>query len=291
MNALRAFESVARLGSFISAADELCVTPAAISQQIKSLETWLGLTLFDRHAQGVSLNDAGRQAVGQLTKAFDLMGDSVSGLLRTAKPHVIKIATLPSVAQYWLAPRLNALRHSIPNLEISVTTRQTPPNLKREPFNLSLFLTPTADTNGAICLAQDEIFPVCAPELAKRLHAPADLLNETLLSDETWFDDWPLWLSHIGETGPLSTSGPVFSLFGLALEEAKNGAGVIIGHGFLVEPLLKRGELVAPFSNRVTLDQSLCLEIGNRNEHDEIIETVVNILTDDLNATTRHNHK
>jgi len=257
LNALRAFESVARLGSFTGAADELCVTPAAISQQVKSLEAWLGLALFDRHARGVSLNDAGRTAASDLTKAFDLIAGSVSSLIRTAKPNTFRIATLPSIAHFWLSPRLNILRKSVPNLEVSVTTRQTPPNLKRDPFEFSLFLEEPPDEAVAFPIAHDEIFPVCAPEVAARLSTPTDLQSETLLYDETWFDDWRIWGANIGGGLELGTAGPVFSLFGLALEEAKNGAGVLIGHSFLVDDHLKRGELVAPFPDRVVLVDTL----------------------------------
>lgn len=277
LNALRAFESVARLGSFTSAADELCVTPAAVSQQIKSLEGWLGLRLFDRHAQGVTLSDAGRSAVPELTRAFDLMGGAVVSLLRIARPQKIRIATLPSIAHFWLSPRLNTLRAAIPNLEISVTTRLTPPNLMREPFEFSLFLL--EEPGAAHVVSRDEIFPVCAPEVARRLNSPADLGSETLLRDETWLEDWHIWLSAMGGDLPSGASGPVFSLYGLALEEAKNGAGVVMGHGFLVEDLLRRGELVAPFPERVVLDQKLCLEVAQDPAGDAVIQTITRILS------------
>ncbi|MGH1577409.1 LysR family transcriptional regulator [Planktotalea sp.] len=278
LNALRAFETVARLGSFTSAADELCVTPAAISQQVKSLESWLGLSLFDRHAQGVSLTDAGRQAVPDLTRAFDQMIGSVFSLMRAASPERIRIATLPSIAHFWLSPRLSALRKAIPNLEISLTTRLTPPNLQREPFEFSLFLAEPHDDGRGFCLAEDEIFPVCAPELAMRLKAPSDLMSETLLNDETWIDDWTLWASAAGGDLQLGKSGPVFSLFGLALEEAKNGAGVLMGHRFLVEEHLRRGELVAPFPERVLRKEKLFLEVGPKADGDPVVRKIVELL-------------
>ena len=279
LNALRAFESVARLGSFVGAADEICVTPAAISQQIKSLETWLGLVVFDRHAQGVTLTDAGRQAAPDLTRAFDLMTSSVFSLMRTAKPERVRFATLPSIAHFWLSPRLSALRKSIPNLEISVTTRQTPPNLKREPFDFSLFLEEPGKEVSSLCIAEDEIFPVCTPEIAERLKTPSDLMSEMLLSDETWFNDWNVWSTNFQSDLQLDAPGSVFSLFGLALEEAKNGAGILIAHSFLVEDHLQRGELVAPFPDRVKLKEKLFLEVGQKAEGDPLINQIVDTLT------------
>jgi LysR family glycine cleavage system transcriptional activator len=278
LNGLRAFEAVARLGSFVAAAEELYVTPAAISQQIKTLEGWLGLVLFDRHAQGVTLTDAGRNAVADLTRAFDLMGGAVGTLLRKASPLTIRIASLPSVAHLWLAPRLGALRAAVPDLRISVTTRETPPNLMREPFDLSLFVLDPIAGEGTLIVAPDEIFPVCTPEIAARLAAPSDLNHETLLCDDSWLDDWMWWNTRTSAGLDLEPSGPVFSLYGLALEEAKHGAGVLMGHGFLVEEQLASGTLVAPFPKRVPLSQNLCLRLGKPRGQDQVIDKIVDAL-------------
>lgn len=281
LNALRAFEAAARLGSFATAADELCVTPAAVTQQIKSLEAWAGMTLFERHAQGVTLTDVARHALPTLTEAFDLLGASVHGLVRTARPRAIKIAALPSIAQFWLSPRLSALRQIVEGLEVSVTARETLPNLKREPFDLCLFLEKPSDAEGAICLTQDEIFPVCAPAVAKRLECRADLAAETWLNDETWIGDWDAWVSATGGGLPQSTPGPVFSLFGLALEEAVNGAGVLIGHSILVGKHLQNGSLVAPFPERVPLEHKLYLRVGLGAGQDPVIAEIVKLLMQD----------
>ncbi|WP_306113175.1 MULTISPECIES: LysR substrate-binding domain-containing protein [unclassified Roseovarius] len=279
LNALRAFEAAARLGSFSLAAEELYVTPAAVTQQIKSLEAWAGMVLFERHAQGVTLTDATRDALPTLTEAFDLLGSSVHTLVRKARPRAIKIAALPSIAQFWLSPRLSALRDAVPGLEISVTARETLPNLKREPFDLCLFLEKSSDASGAIPLAQDEIFPVCAPSVAQRLAKRADLAAETWLNDENWSGDWDRWVSATGGGIPQPASRPVFSLFGLALEEAINGAGVLIGHRLLVGKHLQSGALVAPFPDPVPLVRQLFLRIGLGAGEDPVIAEIVNLLS------------
>ena len=125
---------------------------------------------------------------------------------------------------------------------------------------------------------QDEIFPVCVPEIADRLTKHSDLAFETLLSDETWIDDWSIWASSVGGDIFLNSSGPVFSLFGLALQEAINGAGVLIGHGFLVEEYVRRGELVAPFSDRCNIDQSLYIRFNEQNFDDPVVHEIVKAL-------------
>ena len=265
LNALRAFEAAARLGGFTPAADELCVTPGAISQHIKSLEDWAGAPLFERRSQGVSLTELGESVVAEFTAAFDAMGDAVRALRTGAAQSTINIAALPSVAQLWLPPRLPAIRCTLPDHKISVTALETPPNLIREMFDISIFFgVPTGRSTEQV-LRQDVIFPVCSPEIAQRLNTPADLLHETWLYDALWADDWALWTNQAAPSRITPESGPSFSLYSIAIEEAKNGAGVLIGHEILIEPLLKSGALVAPFGQKALTGKSLILELAPSN--------------------------
>ena len=110
LNALRAFEAAARHESFTAAAQELGVTPAAIAQQVKSLEAWMRRPLFVRLSQGLRLTPAARQALPAFMRAFDDLGSATQGLRRAASPEELRIAALPSVAQLWLQPRLRGLR-------------------------------------------------------------------------------------------------------------------------------------------------------------------------------------
>jgi len=258
LNALRAFEAAARLNSFSRAAAELCVTPGAVAQHIKALEEWAGAPLFARHAQGVRLTPLGRAVAPGLGDAFDSLADAAHLLRRIAAPDEIRIAALPSVAQLWLSPRLPAIRRTSPGLSISVTAMERPPNLMREPFDLSIFFGtgPTEDT-ATLILAEDSLFPVCAPEIATRLITPRDLSRETLLHDASWRDDWAIWLAAEKLSGIAAASGPAYSLYSLAVEEAIHGAGVLIGHAPLVAPALASGALVAPFARRIAAPASL----------------------------------
>lgn len=262
LNALRAFEAAARLGGFTPAADELCVTPGAISQHIKSLENWAGSPLFERRSQGVSLTELGESVVAEFTTAFDAMAEAVRALRTRASQSTINIAALPSVAQLWLSPRLPAIRHSLEDHKISVTALENPPNLTREMFDISLFMGDSAGHNTGKLIRDDIIYPVCSPEIAHRLKTPADLQNETWLYDALWADDWELWINQAVPNQIKPQNGPSFSLYSIAIEEAKNGAGVLIGHEMLIEPLLKSGELVIPFDQKVQTGKSLILEIA-----------------------------
>lgn len=258
LNALRAFEAAARLGSFSRAADELCVTPGAIAQQVKSLEDWAGAPLFARRARGVRMTALARAVAPDLAAAFDALAEASHRLRRIAAPEEIRIAALPSVAQLWISPRLPAIRRARPGLSISVTAMEQPPNLKREPFDLAVFFGTThGGEAGTVTLAADALFPVCTPEIAGRLAHPRDLGRETLLHDASWRDDWAVWLAAEGIGTAMAGAGPVFSLYSLALDETIHGAGVLMGHAPLVAPALSAGALVAPFPRRVALADPL----------------------------------
>ena len=260
LNALRAFEAAARLGSFTAAAEELSVTPGAISQHIKAVEAWSGVPLFRRRAQGVELTEAGRQVAPLLAVAFDGIGQATR-MIREMKPRAtLTVAALPSVAQLWLYPRLAAIRAALPGVKLSIYALETPPNLRRDLFDLSLFPRDPRDCPDGLTLAQDQIFPVAAPALAARLRRPQDLMTETLLTDESWSDDWPEWAGAEGVVLPDLSDAPRFSLYSLAVAEAVAGAGVLMAHGFLLEPQLRAGTLVPLFPGKRATGRALMLD-------------------------------
>ncbi len=260
LNALRAFEAAARLGSYTGAADELCVTPSAISQHIKTLEGWAESPLFVRNAQGVALTNLGEELLPSFTAAFDQLSDAVQSLRTKAQPQKIKLATLPAIAQLWLSARLGGLRKRAPEISVSVVAVEVPPNLLREPYDVTLFFKEGPLDVDEVEIFQDCIFPVCTPEIADRLTSIESLENETLLHDSTWSQDWQLWLSSSPGAQNVPMRGPVFSLFSVALEEARHGAGILIAHKELVERFLKTAELVAPFDTQLVITRKLVMK-------------------------------
>ena len=143
LNALRAFEAAARHGAFTAAAEELCVTPGAVAQQIKNLEDWVGAPLFDRQAQGVTRTRLDAETARDLTLAFDQIGSASQKLRIGGRPAEMRIAALPAIAQLWLSPRLPAIRETAPEISISVFALESPPNMRREHFDLCIFYEAT----------------------------------------------------------------------------------------------------------------------------------------------------
>jgi LysR family glycine cleavage system transcriptional activator len=285
LNALRAFEAAARLGSFSAAAEELFVTAGAIAQHVKSLEEWAGAPLFERRAQGVRLTGAGAAVLPEFTAAFDRMGEAVRALKSQAAPQRLNIAALPSIAQLWLSPRLPAIRAALPEVSISVTAMEQPPNAKRELFDLSLFYLPEEEAGDGIVLARDVIFPVATPEIAAKLAGPEDLETFSCLEDVTWQADWALWQESAGVTGIGIRRGRAFSLYALAVEEARNGAGIVMGHEALVRSDLETGRLKAPFDLKVETGLVLVLTSTMPTGRNRYVDGVAALLGESTKVT------
>jgi LysR family glycine cleavage system transcriptional activator len=270
LNAMRAFEAAARLGGISRAADELCVTPGAVAQHIKALEDWAGAALFSRHARGVALNDLGQRCLADFETAFDLLHKATQNLRIRAAPNSIRIAALPSLAQLWLSPRMPGLRASFPNARISVAALEQPPNMEREGYDISVFLEPLAKGSVASSevLAVDHILPVCAPALAAQMRHPADLADVLWLKDSIWEKDWALWLDKEAVQLANLPESVSFSLYSLAVEEARNGAGVLMGHRALVERHLANGSLVAPFGPAMPTGKVITARLRSGDQRD-----------------------
>ncbi|MEP1884934.1 MAG: LysR family transcriptional regulator [Paracoccaceae bacterium] len=278
LNAMRCFETAARLGGFAAAAEELSVTPGAVSQQVKALEDWVSAPLFERRSQGVVLTPLGASVVIEFSSAFDSLGSALQGLRTSAPMAAVNIAALPSVAQLWLSPRLPPIREAFPGHAISITALESPPNLMREMFDLSIFFgSPDGGLNQRV-LKDDLILPVCAPAIAARLQSPDDLTREAMLHDAVWIDDWRRWLDQSGCSTITATDGPVFSLYSIAVDEARNGAGVLMGHQVLLDKYLRSGELVAPFTGHVTSGKSLVLETAVSARSSALLDGIVDML-------------
>ncbi|MEX0286841.1 MAG: LysR family transcriptional regulator [Paracoccaceae bacterium] len=277
LNALRAFETAARHQSFVEAAAELGVTPGAVSQHIKGLEGWVGTSLFTRRSNDVQLTEAGRALMPEFVSAFDALGQAVQTLKSLRPAREVHIATLPGLAQLWLPERLAKLRAALPDVQLSVTAMEIPPNLSRELFDVALFVEEPEQGDCVICA--DPIFPVCAPDLAGRISRPEDLTALPHLVDQSWEDDWQVWADAIGVTLPQTRRVARYSLYSLAVQEAKSGAGVLMAHGCLVSTALAEGTLVAPLAGQIETGKSLVLRqapgAAQRSEVEEVVRVLM----------------
>ena len=254
---MRSFEAVARHRSFSLAAKELFLTPSAVSHQIRQIEETLGAKLFARLSRGIELTGAGRTLLRGVEGGLERIFWSCEQVRAMQGPRTITVSGPPTVASFWLAPRLAEFGLQQPEIEVRVLSRDGEPDLEREKIDLALIRvrTETFDEQSEdVPLLRETVFPVCSPRLARSsgrpLVEPKDLLKHTLLHEEQFTSpelDWAIWLEQLGvaQAGPLR--GPRFSHFGMAIAAAMQGLGVALGRSPLNDRELQSGGLVRPF--------------------------------------------
>jgi LysR family transcriptional regulator, glycine cleavage system transcriptional activator len=254
--ALRCFEAAARRLSFQAAAEELCVSPPAVSHQIRRLERRLGLKLFLRLNRQVVLTDVGRELAGRLQQAFGLI-DSALDIAANPRRSPIQVSAMPSLAAKWLAPRLHRFEARYPKWSVRLAASDHLVNFDREDVDIGLRYGHGRYRGLHVeQLMVANIFPVCSPLLLKAGHPPlrrpSDLGRHIMLHDETskaapGIPDWRAWLKASGAVNVRPDRGPVFGGAHLALEAAIAGHGVALGISPLVADDLVSGRLVRPF--------------------------------------------
>lgn len=279
LNSLRAFEAAARHPSFVLAAQELGVSPGAVSQHIKTLEAWTGGALFTRRANDVRLTETGQQLAPGFTAAFDELGNAIRALRNARPERHIHIATMPGIAQLWLPARLSAFRAATSDVRLSVTALERPPNLRRELFDLSIFITEPDPDEMEITIAEDVIYPVCAPEIAQKINSTNDLFSLPRLLDQSWQDDWQIWAMSAGLSLADATATERYSLYGLAIQETLAGAGVLMGHDCLVREHVKAGRLVAAHEHQCKTGKILSLRLQKESRKRHEIRDMLTLLT------------
>ena len=254
LNSLRAFEVAARRGGFIGAAEELHVTPAAVSHQVKALESYLDIPLFRRLARGLELTEAGRELLPQLSRGFDHFARAIGGLSGGELTGKLKVSAAPSFATLWLVPRLGSFLRAFPEIQVRVLAASTPPDLNRGEVDIRIPYG-TGDYPGfkAELLLRETIFPVCAPSLLNQtpLRRFSDLRHHTLLHDiDTGVGEptmtWKRWLRDAGVSSAMSAGGVEFGDSILLTEAAVQGQGVALGRISLVRGHLATGRLLRP---------------------------------------------
>lgn len=257
LNALRAFEAAARHLSFSRAADELNVTHAAVSHQIKALEEHFGVKLFRRLTRAVRLTDAGQALLPVLRDAFDAIAETAERLRARDESGTLTVATTPAFATRWLVPRLGRFYAAQPDIDVRLSPSMELVDFARDDVDIAVRFG-RGDWPGVVaellmCL---DMYPVCSPDLCDRAHPlrePGDLRHVTLLHDDLR-EDWQRWLVAAGVAGLDLSRGPTFSETTALLQAAVAGLGVAVGHSALVADDLAAGRLVRPFDITVATD-------------------------------------
>ncbi len=264
LNALRAFEAAARHLSFKKAADELNVTPAAISHQIKGLEADLGTPLFRRLNRALLLTDAGQLLLPDIRDGFQSFHRAMDRLRARSTENVLTVATAPSFAAKWLVPRLDRFSRAHPELDVRISASMQLVDYEAEGVDIGIRFG-RGGYPGVVSelLLTDTAFPVCSPRLLAGEHAltsPAELRHHVLLHDESWqtnyesFSTWGMWIAGAGIEGVDATRGTRFNMTSDVINAAIEGAGVALGRSSMVSGDIEAGRLVKPFDLSVPVE-------------------------------------
>jgi LysR family transcriptional regulator, glycine cleavage system transcriptional activator len=255
LNALRAFEAVARHLNITQAADELSVTPGAVSQQVQNLEDYLGVALFRRTTKGLSLTDAAQSAVPVLHEAFDRLAEAASILQPSKDPQHLTVSVAPSFAAKWLTPRLARFNEQHPDIDVWLSASMELVDFTKADVDLAIRYGRGAYAGlESRRLMSERVIPVISPALLAtiQLTTPSDLADCVLLHDESPDADpscptWPMWLAARGIRDVDGTRGPRFNQSSLIIEAAVAGRGVGLAKRTLAQEDIAAGRLVAPF--------------------------------------------
>lgn len=270
LNALRAFEAAARSGSYVAAAEELGVSPAAVSQQVKNLEEFLGKELFRRYNNRIVLTDAGQTIYSGATDALQSISAITEQVVSGRARSRLVISALPSVAERWMEPRLAVYARENPNFRFELRSEDDMVDFARNEIDLRLSyginLYPEMAT---IPITRDEVLPVCSPAYLER-NLAAKSSGMTFVPDDdlihtNWgpsfvsHPTWQAWFSEIGVARPDETRGFRIGKSSLALDMARDGFGVALGQRMMAADDLRAGRLIILEDRPISLGHHYCL--------------------------------
>lgn len=263
LKSLQAFEAAARWLSFTKAADELFVTPAAISQQIKQLEIYLGITLFHRMTRAVQLTEEAKTVLPLVTEGFDRLAEAVERLAREEEVGLLTVSSVPTFAIKWLVHQLTDFSDKYPDIDVRLDASLETRDFQRDGIDVSIRLG--LGNYPGLHVARvfgEEVSPVCSPKLMSGenpLRSFGELKNHRLLHVDwgtltSHSPDWRMWAKAAGIEDIDVNRGPRFTVENMAIEAAINADGVaLVSHSAVVEDL-KAGRLVRPFNLAVQSD-------------------------------------
>ncbi len=278
LNAIRAFEAAARHGSFVEAAKDLHVTHWAVGKQIRLLEDWHGVALFERRARGVALTDHGADLLTDVSAALARL-TSATGRLRSPElsrrvSGIVRVNMLSSFALRWLLPRLSQFQESYPNVEVRLST--TSRKLRYVGAAFDIGVRSGVEHGPGIrseTLMPDRRLPVCSPEILRDrpVETPRDLRRHVLLHSTTTRPAWPQWLSAAGASDLAPVRHLELDHVYLTLQAAVDGLGIALASMPLVEADIAAGRLVCPITSPELRADDYELVIKDDHAHDPAV--------------------
>ena len=251
LNALRVFDSAARHLSFTKAAEELFVTQAAVSHQIKTLEEFLGLKLFRRRNRSLLLTEEGQSYYLDIKEIFSSINEATRKLLARSAKGALTVSLSPSFAIQWLVPRLSGFNQAYPGIDVRIQAVDREEDKLADDVDVAIFYG-RGNWTGLRTdrLYAEYLIPVCAPSLLtgeKPLKTPSDLIYHTLLHDSSR-RDWQAYVRQLAIQNQINVQqGPIFSHSSMVIQAAVHGQGVALVNNVMARSEIESGRLVRPF--------------------------------------------
>ncbi|PHM36660.1 transcriptional regulator GcvA [Xenorhabdus innexi] len=253
LNALRVFDAAARHLSFTKAAEELFVTQAAVSHQMKSLEDFLGLKLFRRRNRSLLLTEEGQSYYLDIKEIFTAINEATRKLQARSAKGALTVSLSPSFAIQWLVPRLSGFNQSFPGIDVRIQAVDREEDKLADDVDVAIFYGrgnwPGLRTDR---LYPEYLLPVCSPSLLmgeRPLKTPADLVNHTLLHDSSR-RDWQAYIRQLDMQQLINVQqGPIFSHSAMVIQAAVHGQGVALANNVMAQNEIDAGRLVCPFND------------------------------------------
>ncbi len=250
LNSIKCFEATGRVLSFTRAAEELNVTQAAVSHQIKVIEDYLGIPLFIRQPRKLVLTEQGKVLLPEVIEAFDKISSAVGALRKQQFNNTVSVRLAPSFAAKWLSPKLKLFWLQYPDIDLRLFHAHPSVEFEREDIDIAVTYG-RGDWQGVVAeqLLSLDFFPVCSPTFMgndKPLTEIDNLRYYTLLHDAN-YQCWNDWLKLAGKETINANKGTVIDDTNVLIQAAVDGQGVALGSMTFVEDLLESGRLVRPF--------------------------------------------
>jgi LysR family transcriptional regulator, glycine cleavage system transcriptional activator len=288
LRAVQAFGAVARAGSVVAAAQELAVSPSALSHLIRQLERRVGVPLFLRAGRGLKLTADGEQLAGAVVPALATISDALSGFARRGAE--LRISALSTFAVRWLIPRLSRFQSQHPDIEIFLSTSTRAVDLSQETFDCAIRFG-RGGWSGIMSevLYREDLVPACNPQWLKAngVRKIGDLMRGKLLHARARRQDWNRWLVSQGVSGIDTEAGPTFETRDLAIQAAIAQMGIAVVDPRFVEAELAAGQLTIPFEQRLRLDTGYWLVWRPGRENGRPLAAFRRWLMDEMTAPIR----
>jgi len=260
LKSLQVFEAAGRHLSFTEAAQELNVTPGAVSQQIRLLEEFIEIKLFKRMNRTIILTDAGQLFLPMISAGFEQFSEALNQLQRTRSDGPLTITSAPSFVSKWLIPRLARFKALHPHIDVRIDTSDRLVDFMHEDIDVGIrFGNGVYPELETVFLFSFDLIPVCSPALMNQgngLRKVSDLKNFTLLHSnydelDTGWPDWAMWLKVVDAEDVDSSHGIFFNQSDLLFQAAMEGQGVALLASVMADPEIAAGNLVQPFTARL----------------------------------------